>query len=155
LLLLRMRLLERLTERMVTAMRMNSSASAVRRETFHAPVDQMSLWGTAPVLTPRSGGFVGRVMLEVWSDGAVNSVGNPTLFDNALGILQHGGARARSTRVAIASGPILGTSGQADFVGRVIVEFWTDGAEVAVLGGDESRLVEHAIRGLSGKLAGS
>src|SRR5438094_7060948 len=120
---------------MVTVMK--SSASAVRREIFRAPVDQMSLWGAAPVLTPRSGGFMGRVMLEVWSDGAVNSVGNPTLFNLALGILQHGGARARSTRMAIASGPILSASDQADFIGRVIVEFWKDGAEVAVVGRDE------------------
>src|SRR5260370_35855078 len=76
---------------------MNSSASAVRREVFQAPADQMSLWADSPVLTPHSSGYLGRVTLEVWSDGAVNSVGNPSRFGNVLGILQHADVKADVT----------------------------------------------------------
>ncbi len=134
---------------------MNSSASAVRREVFQAPADQMSLWADSPVLTPHSSGYLGRVTLEVWSDGAVNSVGNPSRFGNVLGILQHADVKADVTAVPVTSNPILSSNGEAEFLGRVIVEFWKDGAEAAVVGSDRTLLVEHAIKGLGGHLVGS
>ncbi len=132
-----------------------SSATAIVREVGRAPADQMSLWGRAPVLTRRASGFVGRVTLEVWSDGGVNSVGDPSLFGKALGILQLGSSTVRTTSVPIAPDPIMGSRDQADFLGRVIVEFWNDGAEVGVLGADERRLVDHAVKGLGSHLGGN
>jgi hypothetical protein len=115
----------------------------------------MSLWAAAPVLGSRASDYLGRVMLEVWSDAAVNTVGDPGLFPQALALLANGQAYVRSTEVPIKTGPIVASRPGAAFRGRVIVEFWKDGALIGIIGDDERILLQGAIKGLTSQVAGS
>ena len=113
-----------------------------------APAESRRLWAHEPVLRRRSSGYAGRILVEAWSDGATRIVvQNPGVLQavqQALGST----SPVRLSRAEFPNGPITGGHDGGDFLGRVIVEVWEDGAVVGLLGADESLLLKHVGRAL-------
>ncbi len=103
------------------------------------------LWGSEPLLRAAGQGYDGRLIVEVWEDGRCLSVtGGADLVPVALAALQ-GSAPSQDAQGVGPQTPMTGPHpGGAAFLGRVIVEVWSDGPLVGVAGSD-SRLLDHAI----------
>lgn len=112
-----------------------------------APANNRRLWAHEPVLRRGSGGYAGRITIEVWSDGATSLIAHDVSIvqaaQQALGYV----APVRRAEVELPAGPV-GSHDGGDFLGRVIVEVWSDGAVVGLLGSNESLLMQHAAKAL-------
>jgi hypothetical protein len=127
--------------------------SSTARRLEAAPADTTSLWGRAPVLQRRGTGFVGRILVEVWDDGASCLVASDLVsYQTALDALRYL-TPLSAAEVALPALPITGIRSGALFLGRVIVESWQDQPVIGVFGEDKAGLVEHAIKKLNATIA--
>jgi hypothetical protein len=131
-----------------------SSAVPVSRSVGAAPPGQRSLWSHSPVLRSPGGEFMGRVFVEAWDDGTARLVATDrSLIAPAVTALNDT-TPIRESAVDLAASPVTGTlDGGAQFIGRVIVEFWRNGVVVAVIGSNEQLLLQYADKRLHQSLA--
>jgi len=103
---------------------------------------ERNLWANAPVLTTSGAGYRGHVFAEVWADGFVCvAMSDPRLAGHALAAL-HGPAQVSETVRSIPASPVM-TEREAPFLGRAIIEFFTDQAPVVgAIGAEPGRLLE-------------
>lgn len=139
-----------------------SQSTAAQRPIESAPKpvrpsrEHTNLWSGTPLLRAAGRGYQGQVIIEAWADGRVLSVmkgsrpaqgGVPTGMVSAALRALEGSRSVRNTRVSLPDSPMSGGHpAGAEFLGRVIVEFWASGPIIAVLGANEQQLRDLALR---------
>lgn len=113
-----------------------------------APAEALALWANEPLLMRRRTGYRGRVVAEVWHDGAVRVVtGSGTSIKQVLAALSDESATVESVD-GLPESPITGSRGEAEFLGRVMVEFWHDRVRIGVTGSRVALIREQAVKEL-------
>lgn len=111
-----------------------------RVERAVGPSANPTIWGASPQLPHKPGrdqcDYKGRVFVEVWGRDSRKVVvgGGAELEGRALAALDAGQNPVPATRVPWTNAPATGgVPGQA-FLGRAVIEVWSDDAVVAVTG---------------------
>jgi hypothetical protein len=126
---------------------MSVKPSGSERSLGTAAPEALSLWADEPLLMRRKNGYRGRVVAEVWRDGSVRVItSNGALIRQALTVLSD--ERVATDSVSDPKAPITGPNGEAEFLGRVIVELWHDKFQIGVTGSQVTLLRRKALEGL-------
>lgn len=106
--------------------------------------DNVSLWQTQPLLEPQGQQYLGRVFAEVWDgEDAHLVVPNDTLRQTALAALR-GEQSSERTAITLTNRPATGSVSGQTFLGRVIIEVWSNKTLVSV-SGPEATVIERVI----------
>jgi hypothetical protein len=109
-----------------------------------------SIWSTGPMLRPSAAeDYYGRVFIEVFeSDSQVTIVGGDrSLLPRARTVLTGGYIPLRDSALPWTNEPATGKRANQAFLGRVVVEMWSNQAVVGITGADP-RVVERATQRL-------
>jgi hypothetical protein len=113
-----------------------------------ASASERVLWSGRPVLGQHPTSYQGRVLIEVWAGGETRVVtSDPLLIKSALVFMQTQ-TPVHNAEVTLPSAPITNHANEATFLGRVIVEAWSDGVVVGVIGSNDELILSHAIKRL-------
>jgi hypothetical protein len=110
--------------------------------------DNISLWNSQPLLQPSGETYLGRVYVEVWDGDATHLVAtNDTLRPTALATLLGQQSHITATNSALTNLPATGSVSGQSFVGRVVVEVWSNQIVVGY-SGSASYVLERAVQTL-------
>lgn len=111
-----------------------------------------SLWEARPLMYVNpDGSFTGRVFVEVYDEAVHVVIGGDEvpLINAALAALKSGQTPLGEEKLPWTNQPATGGIEGQDFLGRAVIEVWSNGAVVGITGTEKDAIVERAIRRLT------
>lgn len=126
-----------------------AQTSLGRRAVLDMTATERNYWSSESLLEAGHGKHLGHLRTEVWADGFVClSMTDPRLMGAALAALSGSPARGQATR-SLPDHAVMTEHKQAQFLGRVLVEFWSEGAPaIGVVGAQPDRLLSLTVKRL-------
>lgn len=123
---------------------MSSELTAVV-EPISLPANKRSLWAGTPALGEVPGGeFLGRVVAEIWENGASffyqRLTDDEKILERAVSALDRG--EPEQFRDSLwTNEPIMENLENQPFLGRVVVEVWDRGSYISIIGDESANLL--------------
>lgn len=122
---------------------MSESKESGTRVTPSLSSSERHLWGRSPLSGRKDTGYGGDLFSEVWGDGFVCiAMSDPRIAGPALAALG-GSSPVTSLNHDLPGAPVMMDRPGEEFLGRVVVEFWTGKTPVVgAFGSDIGRVID-------------